>query len=112
MATLGNRKTVRVVLPGSTELNPGEECWAECYDEPIVADLISDDMKNPELVTINALSRLIKDWCFVDENGAKIPVTAANIKLLPLIDMAVISEATRLEERINAKALTPGKKNS
>jgi hypothetical protein len=112
MATLGSRKTIRIILPASTAQNPGEECWAECYDEPLVGDLISDNMTDNQLITINALSKLIADWCFVDEAGKKLPVTAANIKLLPIMDMAVISEATHLEDRLNNKRVDLAKKNS
>lgn len=93
-------------------MNDGEECWVECFQDPIVGDVMITDPNDKVGVSVGILTKLIKDWNFDDGNGNKLLINADNVRLLPITDMALITDAIGLEEKVSAKKLDLAKKNS
>lgn len=112
MPSLTKRSTVKVVLATATKMNDGEECWVECFQDPIVGDVMIADPNDKVGVSVGILTKLIKAWNFNDESGSILPITAENVRLLPITDMALITDAVGLEEKLSARKIDLAKKNS
>lgn len=98
MPVLGKVSTKRIDLPSSSK---GEDiAYVEVVDE-ILMDLLYDvDLEGEQkAVTVDILSRVIKDWNFTLEDGTKAPVTPDNVRLLPLADIIHITKESGLEAK-------------
>lgn len=78
------RKTETIALPSFE----GSEIVV--YSTLLVKDLSGLDMGKIDLFGLKALAKLIKSWNLTDENNAVLPVTEANIGLLPATDIQII----------------------
>lgn len=112
MPNLTQRTKTKLTLPVSSK-DFGEDCWIECYKSAQVADYIGLQTQIDALAaSADLLARIITDWNFTDETGAKAPITAENIRKLPIEDLAFIGDALGLDEDAMKKRLSDAKKNS
>jgi len=80
----------------------------EVWDDLLAGDIeaIQKAKDDVERVFI-ALTKIIKDWDLVDENGQKLAVNAENLKKIPLQDLMKLVEEAFGEEFWQKKTLTP-----
>jgi len=103
-----NIPTKRIVLPASSK--PDDEAYVEVAEEVLMDVMYDIDLELPQMVVaVQVLAKIIKNWNFTDESGAKAPITPENVRLLPMADIAFISQESGLESKF--KTLSKQKKS-
>lgn len=83
----GERKTTKITLPAPE----GAEC--EVYVDLIFGDAVEImDLESDTLRGLKAVEFLVKSWNLEGEDGKVLPVTAENIKLLPVASAQILAE--------------------
>ena len=94
MPQLGTSKSVRVFLPSTANLPDEEQVWVEIRAVPSIGDVEDVDFATTNRIKpgIEMISKMLADWNFSDEQDAKMPLTKASIRLLPIPDYKKLDE--------------------
>lgn len=82
-------------LPSTAKLPQEQQAWVSMDISPdTVGDLMawSDEDSNTVARQMRILTRRIKEWNFVDQSGAPVPITFESVCHIPTIDLRYLRE--------------------